>query len=226
MPENFAADHPFDHGNRGGRDEVLLPIPRTAALVRADIAAYYAVISHMDAQIGRILTALDQAGKTDETIIVFCSDHGLAMGSHGLRGKQNMYEHTIGVPLIFAGPTIPKGAVVTGQAYLRDIFPTLCELAGLPLPDVDGKSQVSVIQGKAATMYEFVVGYFRDSQRMIRTDRWKLIEYPLAKQTQLFDLVNDPHELDNRIDDPQQAKRASRLKHQLADFFEQTTVPE
>jgi arylsulfatase A-like enzyme len=224
LPQNFAPDHPFDHGNRGGRDEVLLPIPRTEALVRADIAAYYAVISHMDAQIGRILAALDQAGKTDETIVVFCSDHGLAMGSHGLRGKQNMYEHTIGVPLIFAGPSIPKGAVVTGQAYLRDIFPTLCELAGLAVPEVDGKSQVSVIQGKAATVYEYVIGYFRDSQRMIRTDRWKLIEYPQAKRVQLFDLVNDPYERDNRVADPRQAERVSQLKQQLADFLKQASA--
>jgi len=109
LPKNFVADHPFDHGNRGGRDEVLLPIPRTEAIVRADIAAYYAVISHMDAQIGRILEALEATDKTNSTIIAFCSDHGLAMGSHGLRGKQNMYEHTIGVPMIFAGPGSPAG---------------------------------------------------------------------------------------------------------------------
>ncbi|MFK8114739.1 MAG: sulfatase-like hydrolase/transferase, partial [Rubripirellula sp.] len=87
LPANFASDHPFDHGNRGGRDEVLLPIPRTESDVRADLAAYYAVISHMDQQIGRVLDALESADKTESTIIVFCSDHGLAMGSHGLRGK-------------------------------------------------------------------------------------------------------------------------------------------
>ncbi len=174
LPENFAPDHPFDHGNRGGRDEVLLPIPRTTTLVRADIAAYYAVISHMDSQIGRILSALEQSGKTNKTLIVFCSDHGLAMGSHGLRGKQNMYEHTIGVPLIFSGPRIPVGKQVDGQAYLRDIFPTLCELAGLKVPQVDGRSQLPVIKGERPSMYEYIVGYFRDRQRMIRGKRCKV----------------------------------------------------
>ncbi len=215
LPKNFAPDHPFDHGNRGGRDEVLLPIPRTAELVRADIAAYYAVISHMDAQIGRILAALDEAEKTEQTIVVFCSDHGLAMGSHGLRGKQNMYEHTIGVPLIFSGPTIPAGKQVSGQAYLRDIFPTLCELSGLDVPDVDGRSQVPVMQGEKSTMYEHVIGYFRDSQRMIRTDRWKLIEYPKVNRTQLFDLQADPDELQDLSTNAKHRETRDQLKAAL-----------
>lgn len=198
LPTNFSVQHPFDHGNQGGRDEVLLPTPRTQSDVRGDIAAYYAVISHMDAQIGRMLDALDAAGKTDSTIIVFASDHGLALGSHGLRGKQNMYEHTIRVPLIFAGPNIPVGKTFTGHAYLRDIFPTVCELTGVDIPTtLDGKSQLPVMRGERRSMHEFSVGYFRDSQRMIRTDRWKLIKYPLVNEIQLFDLVADPNELTN-----------------------------
>ena len=194
LPRNFVPEHPFDHGNEGGRDERLLPLPRTAEIVRADLAAYYAVISHLDEQIGRILNALDQSGKTSQTLIVFCSDHGLAMGSHGLRGKQNMYEHTIGVPLIFAGPQIPNNRRVVGQAYLRDIFPTLCDLVGLPIPDVDGVSQLPVIRGDRESIYPHVIGYFRDRQRMIRTDRWKYIEYPKIDRQQLFDLRADPDE--------------------------------
>lgn len=197
LPKNFAADHSFDHGNRGGRDEVLLPIPRTESLVRADIAAYYAVISHLDAQVGRLLETLDRLDLTDNTLIVFCSDHGLAMGSHGLRGKQNMYEHTIRVPLIFAGPDVPKDKRVDGLAYLRDVFPTLCDLTGVNTPDVDGESQVPVMTGERETTREFAIGYFRDSQRMIRTRRWKWIRYPKAGKEQLFDLQSDPWELNN-----------------------------
>ncbi len=217
LPENFLPTHPFDHGNQGGRDELLLPVPRTSELVRADIAAYYAVISHLDAQIGRILDALDAAEKRDNTIVVFCSDHGLAMGSHGLRGKQNMYEHTIAVPMIFAGPTIPQGKRFSGQAYLRDLFPTLCELAGLEIPDLDGKSQVAVLRGEQESMYKFVIGYFRDSQRMIRTDRWKLIEYPIAKRQQLFDLLADPLELADLSDQPEHQRTRASLHSQLVD---------
>ena len=126
-----------------------------------------------------------------------------------------MYEHTIGVPMIFAGPGIPVGKQFAGQAYLRDLFPTLCELAGLEIPDVDGKSQVSVLRGERESMYEFIIGYFRDSQRMIRTNRWKLIEYPLAGQTQLFDLESDPFELTNLADEPTHAKRRADLSKRL-----------
>ena len=100
LPPNFLPRHPFDHGNFKGRDELLLPWPRTSKDVREDLAVYYAVISHMDEQIGRILDALEQTGQRDETIVIFTSYQGLAMGSHGLRGKQNMYEHTLGTPLI------------------------------------------------------------------------------------------------------------------------------
>ena len=220
LPENFQSDHPFDHGNRGGRDEVLLPIPRTEKLVRADLAAYYAVISHMDEQIGRILAAIDESKKTESTIVVFCSDHGLAMGSHGLRGKQNMYQHTIGVPMIFAGPGIPAGQQLNGHAYLRDLFPTLLDLAGLKPIDCDGKSQVPVLRGQQASIYDFTVGYFRDSQRMIRTDRWKLIEYPIANRTQLFDLRNDPFELKDVSALAEHAKRRAQLSKQLNQWMQ------
>lgn len=200
LPENFAAAHPFDHGNAAGRDENVLPPPRTEQQVRSDLAAYYSVITHMDAQIGRIIDALDGRDTLGQTIIVFCSDHGLAMGSHGLRGKQNQYEHTIRVPLILAGPGIPQNRRSAGHAYLRDLFPTLCELAGIESPDVDGMSQVAVLKGEKDSVYEFTIGYFRDSQRMIRTNQWKLIHYPLIERVQLFDLRNDPLEQNDLSD--------------------------
>ena len=220
LPENFQSDHPFDHGNRGGRDEVLLPVPRTKQLVQADLAAYYAVLSHMDEQIGRIIAAIDNKGQAESTIIVFCSDHGLAMGSHGLRGKQNMYEHTIRVPMILAGPGIPKGKKLKGQAYLRDLFPTLLDLTGLKPIDCDGKSQVPVLRGQRTSMYDFTIGYFRDSQRMIRTDRWKLIQYPIANRTQLFDLRNDPLELKDVSALAEHAERRTQLSKQLNQWMQ------
>ena len=198
LPENFATQHPFDHGNFTGRDEQLLPWPRTPAAVREELAAYYAVIDDMDAQIGRILRALEESGKYDDTVIVFSSDHGLALGSHGLMGKQNMYEHTIGVPFIIAGPGIPQGQRTAAQIYLRDIYPTTCDLAGIPIPtSVDGKSLVPILRGTATQLYPAVFGYFQDYQRMIRTDRWKLIHYPQQSKYQLFDLDNDPAELND-----------------------------
>lgn len=220
LPANFLPEHPFDHGNRGGRDEVLLPRPRTKEVIRADLAAYYAVISHMDEQIGRIIAAIDASNQTESTIIVFASDHGLAMGSHGLRGKQNMYEHTIRVPMIFAGPSIPQGKEFKGHAYLRDIFPTLLELSGLPPIGCDGKSQMPVMRGEVTSLYEFTIGYFRNSQRMIRNDRWKLIEYPLINKTQLFDLQHDSFEQYDLAHLPEHTALRKKLAGQLNRWME------
>jgi len=197
-PKNFLPRHPFDHGNFRGRDERLFEWPRTKTMVRDELAVYYAVITHLDAQIGRIIAALKQSGRLENTIVIFTSDHGLAVGSHGLRGKQSMYEHTIGVPLVLAGPGIPKNRRVNAQCYLRDLFPTTCALAGVPIPKaIDGRSLKPVLDGKAESVYPHVFGYFRKFQRMIRTDDWKLIHYPHLDRWQLFHLKTDPHELTN-----------------------------
>jgi arylsulfatase A-like enzyme len=109
LPANFFPAHPFDHGNANGRDEVSVPAPRTEADVRAERAVYYALVESVDAQLGRIVRALSDRGELERTIVVFTSDQGLAIGSHGLMGKQNNYEHTARVPLILAGPGIPVG---------------------------------------------------------------------------------------------------------------------
>lgn len=209
LPGNFLAEHPFDHGNFRGRDEELLPWPRTPRDVREELAYYYAVITHMDAQIGRMLAALDETGQAANTLVIFTSDQGVAIGSHGLRGKQNMYEHTIGVPLVMRGPGIPGGRICDAQVYLRDLFPTVCELTGLSIPEtVEARSFAPVLSGKIASIHPHVFCYFRDVQRMIRTDRWKLIHYPKINRTQLFDVVNDPLE---RADASSETKHISRV---------------
>lgn len=195
FPANFLPRHPFDHGNLEGRDEQLLPWPRTEDDVREEIAAYYAVIDDMDHHIGRILAELRSTGRYDDTVIIFTSDHGLALGSHGLMGKQNMYEHTIGIPFVIRGPGVPQGERSDAQIYLRDMYPTTCELAGIPIPkSVTAKSFAPVIRGDVEQIYPAVFGYYHDHQRMIRTSRWKLIRYPRLAKQQLFDLQSDPHE--------------------------------
>lgn len=225
LPENFRASHPFDHGNQNSRDELLLPLPRTEKDVREDLAVYYAVISHLDQQVGRILKALDDSGERDNTIVIFTSDHGLAMGSHGLRGKQNMYEHTINVPMLISGPGLPQNKRFDAQLYLRDLYPTVCDLVGISVPDapdptgtrkpMDGRSVVPVLLGDQDHVHEYVFGYFRDFQRMIRGDRWKLIYYPQIDKYQLFDLVNDPLELSDLADVPQYAETRAQLQEKL-----------
>ena len=131
LPKNFVPEHVFDYGIRDVRDEVLVPYPRREAEVRRHIAEYFAMIAHLDDGIGRILKALDNQKLRDNTIIVFAGDNGLALGQHGLFGKQSAYEHSVRVPLIFAGPGIPKGERRHGNCYLFDIFPTLADLLKL-----------------------------------------------------------------------------------------------
>lgn len=216
LPENFLPIHPFDHGNFRGRDELLFPFPRDPATVRGGLAVYYAVLSHLDAQIGRILEAVERRDDGAETIVIFTSDHGVAIGSHGLRGKQNMYEHTIGVPLIMAGGPIVKNRTTSAQVYLRDLLPTVCELVGLPAPSgIDGVSFGRVLRGESDTHHEAIFGYFRDRQRMIRRDGWKLIAYPRLPRYQLFHVAEDPLELHDRALDPDCAERFVNLRHQL-----------
>ncbi len=197
LPRNFRAEHPFDHGNLAGRDEVIVPAPRSAEDVRRERAVYFSLVENVDAQVGRIVGALEEAGVLGNTILIFSSDHGLALGSHGLMGKQNQYEHTIGVPLIVAGPAVRAGVRSNVQCYLRDLFPTVCEMAGVAVPpSVQGRSLAAALRGENAGPYPAIFGRFTDTQRMMRTaDGWKLIWYPKASRTQLFHVAEDPEEL-------------------------------
>jgi arylsulfatase A-like enzyme len=238
LPPNFLTEHPFDHGNAGQRDENLLPVPRAPNDVKGEIAAYYAVISHLDEQIGRLLETLRATGQERNTVIIFTSDHGLAIGSHGLLGKQNMYDHTIGVPLIIAGPGIPQNQRFAAQTYLRDLFPTVCDLVGAPTPaSVEGKSLVPVLNGLKREIYPEVYAYWHPSsaraakmkasglnaelpiERMVRTDRWKLIYYAHLQRYQLFDLSSDPHELKDLAGRPEYQSIETELRHKLREWF-------
>lgn len=216
LPGNFRAEHPFDHGNRGGRDETLIPRPLDAEQVRAELEVYRALVRNLDRQTGRLLEALEAAGVREETLVVFTSDQGLAMGSHGLMGKQNQYEHSIRAPLVLAGPGVPRGVETAGLCHLRDLFPTLCELCGVPVPDtVTARSLMPLARGEVKAAREVVTGAFTDTQRMLCDGRWKWIEYPQAGRAQLFDLEADPEELGDLSGDPAQAERAAAMARRL-----------
>lgn len=226
LPADFAPQHPFDHGNAGGRDEVLFPRPLTEEMIREELAVYYALIEHLDVQIGRISAALGKAGKLDNTIVIFTSDHGLAVGSHGLTGKQNMYEHTIGVPLVMAGPGVPVTKITDAPIYLRDLFPTVCELCDVPVPDgIDGRSYAPWMAGRGPPPHDFIVGYFTDTQRMIRTDRWKLIRYPKIGREQLFDLQADFDERRDLIADASMKPVVDDLRAKLTAWLREHGDP-
>ena len=202
VPENFMPEHPFDNGEMRIRDEVLAPFPRTPEIVQEHIADYYGMISHMDAEIGRVLKTLEATGQLENTLIIYTADHGLAVGQHGLLGKQNLYSHSIRVPSIFAGPGVPQGKTVDALTYLYDVFPTVCELTAVACPDtVEGRSLVPLMHGSAERVRETVFAAYRDIQRTVSDGRWKLIRYYVSEETgagtnriQLFDLANDPGE--------------------------------
>ena len=212
LPANYLPEHPFDNGELRVRDERLAPWPRTEAVVRSHLRDYYAVITHMDMQIGRVLTTLEELGQYDRMIIIFSSDHGLAVGSHGLMGKQNLYEHSMRSPLIVTGPGIRPGRS-EAFAYLFDIYPTVCELVGAEVPSgIDGKSLAPILRGRSGSVRETVFTAYKDVQRAVRHGRWKLLRYPQVDQTQLFDLHADPAETRNLAGDP---ARAAKVKEML-----------
>ncbi len=231
LPANYLEEHPFNNGHMLVRDEQLTPWPRTPEIVRRELADYYGMISHLDAQIGRVLQAIQDSGQADNTIVVFAADNGLAIGSHGLLGKQNMYEHSLGVPLVVAGPGIVADRRSDALCYLLDLFPTLAELAGVSLPsEVEGRSFAGVLKGDKQTHRDTLFGRYLDVQRAVRDERWKLIRYPQINRSQLFDLQSDPQEANDLayVQDhaPQLARMLALLQqtqHALGDTLPLTT---
>lgn len=208
----FLPQHPWDNGEMIVRDERLAPWPRTPENTRQQLADYYACITGFDYHVGRIFEALQTSGLWDNTLIIFSGDNGLSLGEHGLFGKQNLYEFGgMHVPLVFAGPGIPKGRS-DALVYLMDLFSTLADFGGAKLPEgVEGKSLRPVIEGKTTKVRDVLYTGYRNCMRSIRADRWKLIRYPLVNKTQLFDLSTDPHELNNLADRPKHAAKMAEL---------------
>ncbi|MEL6923334.1 MAG: sulfatase-like hydrolase/transferase [Bacteroidota bacterium] len=220
LPQNYRSLHPYKDSigcDPFLRDEALAPFPRSAFAVRTHLKEYYAIITHLDAQIGKILDALEASGKMDNTYIFFTADHGLAVGKHGLIGKQNMYEHSIRVPFIVVGPDVQKGHSIDADIYLQDVMPTSLELAGIAPPDyVEFNSlQPLLISEKPQSPYASIYGAYIDFQRMIRKDDFKLIVYPKAKAMELYNLKDDPMELNDLSQDPAFAERRTTLFTEL-----------
>ncbi len=239
VPENFLPEHPFDNGEMRIRDEVLAPFPRTPEIVQQHIADYYGMISHMDAEMGRVLQTLEAIGQLDNTIVIYTADHGLAVGQHGLFGKQNLYSHSIRVPSIFVGPGVPEGQSVDTLTYLYDVFPTVCDLTKVDCPDtVEGCSLVPLMEGCVDKVRDTVFAAYKDIHRTVSDGRWKLIRYYVSKETgkgtdciQLFDLEQDPWETTNLAELPEHSERIQTLATELKrwqtetdDFMKDTPI--
>ena len=216
LPPNFAPFHAWDNGHMNNRDETLLPWPRTPEAIRTMLAEYYRYITYLDILIGRVLDALDASPHAQNTYVVFAADSGVARGSHGLIGKQNMYEHSMRVPLIIAGPGIPADRRTDAMCYLFDVLPTLGALCGVTGPATsEGRDLTPTLRDPATPARPALMFAFRHVQRAYRDERWKLIAYPEINRLQLFDLRSDPHEITNLAAKPEHADRVRAMSAAL-----------
>ncbi|MDB4767022.1 sulfatase-like hydrolase/transferase [bacterium] len=207
VPANFLPEYPYNEyagAGRGLRDERTAPFPRTEHSIQVTRQEYFALITHMDVQIGRILDALEATGKADNTYIFFTADHGLAVGDHGFLGKQNMYDSSMRVPLLMVGRGLEAGKTVDAPVYMQDVMATSLEIAGAPKPaQVEFNSLLPLAKGKTDTSsYDDIYGAYFGKQRMLRTDQYKMIIYPTANMVRLYDMVSDPLEMNDLASGP------------------------
>ena len=216
-PDNFLPEHPFDNGDLSIRDEKTVPRPLTQASISKELADYYALVEGMDADIARVLAAVERKGRLADTIVLFAADQGLALGSHGLLGKQNLYEHSMRAPAVLAGPGVPEGSRNDALAYLFDVTATIGDLAGVAPPaGNEGKSLVPAFRGDQAAGRESLLLAYKNVQRAVVTPEWKLIRYPKADTTQVFRLASDPGERNDLAADPEATGRRRELEESLA----------
>lgn len=204
LPGNFMPAHPFAFGHSMEvRDEYLAPFPRTESVMKEQWREYAGLISHLDDAIGSILETLKKKGLDKNTFVVFMADNGLAMGSHGLVGKQSVYEDCLNVPLVISGPKLPKNIQTEAKVLSIDLVPTLLELMELPkMEGVDGVSFESVFDLPTKIHRDRIFTAYMDHHRAIRVGNFKLIRYPYIDKTVLYDLAQDPLELKDISKEP------------------------
>lgn len=214
LPPNYLPVHPFDHGHPGLRDEVAVSgvwNHRDERTIRNELGREFACGENIDIQLGRVLKKLESMGELDNTYIFYTADHGIAIGRHGLQGKQNLYQHTWRVPFIVKGPGIKPGSRAEGNIYLLDVLATVCDLAGIPAPGTnEGLSFKPVLTGERTTIRDTLYGVYnggtKPGMRCVKKGDWKLIKYDVlnggVRETQLFNLAANPDELLPQHHDP------------------------
>jgi arylsulfatase A-like enzyme len=228
LPDNYRERHPFDNGELHVRDEMLEAWPRRPHSIRRHLSDYYACIEHLDSEIGRVLHFLEEHGLED-TLIVFTSDNGLGVGSHGLMGKQNLYEHSIRVPLIVTGPGVARHWVCDAPCYLHDLFHLFGEWLDVSVPaSVEARiSLAPALAGEEVQGRESRYFAYRDVQEAVRQGPWKMIAYhtPNGNETQVFDLRSDPHEMNDLSASQDPAVPISALAETLAAKRDEYRIP-
>lgn len=233
LPPNFQDIIDTNYPLMVHRDEHLASYPRKPEEIKKHIAEYFAMITHLDYEIGRLLTALKESGEWDNTIIVFTGDNGLAVGQHGWLGKEDIYEHGVRIPLIMAGKGIEKNKTNDAFVYLYDVFPTLCELADIAIPaSVDGKSFANLFKNKGQKHRDELYLIFDNFVRGVKDDEYKLIEYRNGdeagdKWTFLYNIKNDPWETENLANEEHKEKILEMRKKMLCyrDDWEEQNHP-
>lgn len=239
LSPNVAPVHAFDNGWMTGRDERLAGWPRGEDEIRRHVADYYGMIAHLDAAVGRIVDTVEHLGRTGDTVVIYTADHGLALGQHGLMGKQNLYEHSLHIPLILAGPGIPAGARCPALVWHGDTTATIRAMCGLSADRrIEGVDLVPVVRGDASPPRDVFGAAFGVGQRMIQDERYKLIHYtwtsqamrdgsvtPGSETSQLFDLQEDPWETVNLSHLPGRRPIEERLERHLVAWRQEVGDP-
>lgn len=233
LPVNYLPEHPFFHGHPNLRDEERVSgvwKNRDKQTVRNELGREFACVENIDIQLGKVLKKLEEMGEMDNTYIIYTADHGIAIGRHGLMGKQNLYEHTWRVPFIVKGPGIEPGKRVEGNIYLLDVLPTLCDLANIETPStVDGKSFVPVLKGETNSIRDVMYGVYcggtKPGMRCVKKGDWKLIKYDVMngtiRKTQLFNLAENPNEFLKEHNKPGKMERNLAEDPAYADKLEE-----
>lgn len=229
LPPNYLPAHPFPHGHPKLRDEVAVSgvwERRDEQTIRNELGREFACSENIDIQIGRVLSKLEAMGELENTYVIYTADHGMAIGRHGLQGKQNLYQHTWRVPLIVKGPGIQAGSRAEGNVYLHDVLATLCDLAGIPAPQTnEGTSFKPVLLGQQKTIRDTLYGVYcggtKPGMRAVKKGDWKLIQYDVlngkVRESQLFHLKDNPQEFLIEHHDPKvkTLTGANPLPHQV-----------
>jgi choline-sulfatase len=206
LPANYLPAYPFPHGHPNLRDEVSVSgvwEKRDERTIRNELGREFACSENIDIHVGSVLKKLEEMGELDNTYIIYTADHGMAIGRHGLQGKQNLYQHTWRVPFIVRGPGIKPGTRAEGNIYLLDTLSTLCDLTGVKAPESsEGTSFKPVLTGEKSTVRDTLFGVYnggtKPGMRCVKKGDWKLIKYDVlngtVRQTQLFNLAENPNE--------------------------------